>query len=96
MTDAVMIIINLDEDMVVAVIDPKLKTFCLLGVRAKNVSCATVSLLLVDKVLMDEANKVKSKDIFYFVVKNLFSHFEVLFEVKKCHILIIPQLIIMT
>ena len=64
MTDAVIIIINLDEDMVVVVIDPKLKTFCLLGVRAKNVSCATVDLLLVDKVLMVEAkaNKVKSKD----------------------------------
>ena len=32
--------------------------------RAKNVSCATVDLLLVDKVLMVEAkaNKVKSKD----------------------------------
>ena len=59
-----MIIISLDEDMVVVVIDPKLKTFCLLGVRAKNVSCATVGLQLVNKVLMVEAkaNKVKSKD----------------------------------
>ena len=59
-----MIIINLDEDMVVVVIDTKLKTFCNSDVRAKNALCARVDLLLVDKVLLVEAkaNKAKSED----------------------------------
>ena len=60
---AVIIIISLEDD-VVLVVEPKLITFCNLGVRAKNALFATVDLLLVDKVLMVEAkaNKVKSKD----------------------------------
>ena len=61
--DAFIIIISLEDD-VVLVVEPKLITFCNLGVRAKNALFATVDLLLVDKVLLvaAKANKVKSKD----------------------------------
>ena len=58
-----LVIISLEDD-VVLVVEPKLITFCNLGVRAKNVLFATVGLLLVDKVLLVETkeDKVKSKD----------------------------------